>query len=210
MSEVITLAKEYNTERKPNESLIKWYRRLAKTADQRLVRLESYKYDKHFKNIEKWAYKKAIDSIHSWSGERATRFNTAPPKDDEKLLAKINEIRNFIEMKTSTKAGIIRTYDKMAKTTNEKYGTSFTWEDLATYYESETNKKWSELFGSDTALRIIGIIQKNKDLLSKEITEATLNNLKIDADTDAERELLREQLKIAINSNDVDINDFIS
>lgn len=204
------MAKEYITEQKPNETLVQWYRRLAKTADQRLVRLESYKYDKHFNNIEKWAYKKAIDSIHSWSGETATRFNTAPPKDDAKLLAKINEIRNFIEMKTSTKAGIVQTYVKMANTVNKDYGTSFTWEELATYYETATNTKWSNLFGSDTALRVIGIIQKNKKQLSQEITDATINNLKIDADTDAERELLREQVRIALNSNEVDIDDFIS
>ena len=61
------------------DDLVKVYRTLAKSADQRLVRLESYSHDAGFENIKKWAYANAMHDIKAFSGPDAERFNTAPP-----------------------------------------------------------------------------------------------------------------------------------
>lgn len=167
----------YSTEQKAGESLEKWYRRLAKTADQRLVRLESYAHDTHFNSIKRWAYNVAKNDVKRWSGASdQPRFNTKPPENAEDLLAKISDIRKFLEMKTSTKAGVKAFYVQRAKTINKNYGTSFSWEQLANYYESGLNKVWDDKFGSKTALKMIGKIQKNNKKKIKDI-EADANRV---------------------------------
>ena len=56
--------------------LEKEYHRLAKRADQRLVRLEGYRHDKGYESITSYAYATAQKAIKEWSGDKATRFNT--------------------------------------------------------------------------------------------------------------------------------------
>lgn len=168
--------------------LLKEYRALAKKADQRLVRLEAYKHDAGFKTATEWAYKRAQKDINQWNYARAVeivkkdypnisaaerakkindimaksgkRFNTAPPGNVTQLQAKINDIKTFLEKPTSTKRGIINVYKKKADSLNKNYGTDFTWEDLAKYYLTGTNDKLDSKFGSKTALKTIGVIQK--------------------------------------------------
>lgn len=172
----------YNTDQKPGESVEHWYRRLAKTADQRLVRLESYSHDEYFSTATQWAYAKAQKDIGKWSGPEATRFNTNPPKNNEDMIAKINDMRSFLEAPSSTKKGIIDIYKKRADTfnkgrINEKgekkggFGTEFTWQDIAQYYESGLAQKWTDKFGSETALKTIAVIQKNRKKIAKAIKQ---------------------------------------
>ena len=54
------MAKAYNMEMKPGESLEKYYRRLAKVADQRLIRLEELSGVEGYGNAKQWAYKRAM------------------------------------------------------------------------------------------------------------------------------------------------------
>lgn len=142
------------------DDLLKEYRRLAKKADQRLVRLEAYQHDKGFKTATKWAYSTAMKDIKRYSGPNARRFNTKPPENINTLKAKIQDIRSFIDSPSSTKKGIVSVYKKKADTINKKYGTKFTWEDLANYYLSGTAEKLDSKYGSKTALESIGEIQK--------------------------------------------------
>ncbi|MBO5853308.1 MAG: hypothetical protein J6Q61_01065 [Bacteroidales bacterium] len=171
--------KTYSTMQKSNESLQKWYRRLAKAADQRLVRLEGLAHESGYKDIKEWAYKKAMLNIKRWSGKGADRFNTKPPEDPEKLLAKIKDIQEFLESKTSSKSGIVSFYNKRTKTINKKYGLSFTWQDYANYYESGMNVLWDEIFGSKTALKTIGVIQQNEQQIIAAIKEAKEKHIKV-------------------------------
>ena len=206
----------YNTEQRDGESLESWYRRLAKTADQRLVRLESYQHDLYYKTATEWAYSKAQRDIKRWSGENASRFNTAPPEDPEKLIAKINDIRAFIDSPTSTKQGITNVYKKKADTVNENYQTNFTWEDLAKYYDSGIYKVLDALFGSKTALKIMykmiklskdvskeakkegKPIPKGKDMV-EEIKQASEQHAKVS------NNLLDQEVERALNTEDIDI-----
>ena len=86
-------------DQKPTESLEQYYHRLAKTADQRLVRLERYKDDPYYKTAKLWAYRRAQRDIMTWQKgaqmPEKLRFNIAPPKGTEDLLAKINAIKTF-------------------------------------------------------------------------------------------------------------------
>lgn len=149
----------YNVEQKPGESVESYYRRLAKVADQRLVRLERLAQEEGYKGSSKWAYNRAIKDIQKWSGESAKRFNTAPPADAGQLRAKINDIKSFIGAKTSTKSGITKVYKKRADTYNRKYGTDFSWEDLANYYDRKLNERFEKEADSDVINKAISVIR---------------------------------------------------
>lgn len=111
------------------------YRKLAKRADQRLVRLEGYRHDKGFKGITEYAYKTAMRDIASYSGKGAKRFNTKAPATDAELKRKIADIKKFLAAKSSTKKGVLDTYKKRADSLNKSMGTNFTWQEWANYWE---------------------------------------------------------------------------
>lgn len=170
-------------------ALVKEYRKLAKRADQRLVRLERYAEQPKYSNITQFAYKKAMRDIRSWSGENATRFNTKPPSHISKLQAKIADINAFLRSASSslkpTKdnaiyrdgvlvgGGIDLTYQKRADTLNQRYGTNVTWENVGSIFESQLYRKLIKKYGSQASksiVRDIGKLQQNE----KEI-KAALN-----------------------------------
>lgn len=149
---------QYNTDMRPGESLEQYYRRLAKVADQRLVRLEKLADVPNYEGAYKWSYNRAMKDISRWG--QGSRFNTKPPENTNQLKAKINDIRAFLESPTSTKQGITQVYKKRADTLNKTYGTNFTWEDMAKYYGQSKNASLDAKYGSKTVAMAIGIIQK--------------------------------------------------
>ena len=161
----------YDVNQKPGESLERYYRRLAKTADQRLVRLQAYSHDKEYGSILQLSYKTAMRDIRKWSGPEALRFNTKMPEGDELIIAKINDIKKFLQSTTSTKQGA-QSFKKAVETVNQKYGTTFTWRQYYKFYTSELYKSWDEKFGSKTALETIAAIQKNKKKVMDAIESA--------------------------------------
>ena len=155
---------------------VKEYRKLAKRADQRLVRLERYATQPKYANITQFAYAKAMRDIRSWSGDNAKRFNTKPPKNLNSLMAKINDIKSFLQSASSsikpTKdnaiyndkgqlvgGGIDLTYQKRAQTLNSLYGTNVSWENIGELFESTLYRKLAKKYESKTAVRIIGQLQ---------------------------------------------------
>lgn len=122
------------------DQLLKEYRRLAKRADQRMVRLEGYRHDKGMSNILSYAYSTAQKAIRHWSGEKAMRFNTAPPKTEQGLIQKIADINAFLNAPTSTKKGILDVYKKRAEAVNKTfYGDDkkkyLTWQEWANFWD---------------------------------------------------------------------------
>ena len=173
------MARAYNIEQKENESDLQYYKRLAKAADQRLVRLEQLAAsgEDRFKNVEKYAYQSAIRDIQSYPGaENFTRFNTKPPAARQLFREKIADMRRFLSAPTSTKSGIINVYQKRVNTLNKKYGTSFTWQQFADFMDSDEGRKIFGDYGSDTAFRAIGKVQAWKE---KELTDKIKSNKKI-------------------------------
>lgn len=219
----------YNIDQKPGETLQQYYRRLAKTADQRLVRLESYEHDKYFKPATQWAYSKAQKDIQKWLAQdhykivevnvpgqgtvlkkqldipanKMLRFNTKPPKGEEQLLAKINDIKSFLQSPTSTKQGIINVYKKRADTLNRKYGTQFTWQSLAKYYESGQAEAWDAKFGSKTALKTIAQLQKQDNKVKEAIKKAEAKDIRVD------NSVLQKTVDMALADNNLNIKDLL-
>lgn len=153
------------------DDLVKVYRTLAKSADQRLVRLESYSHDAGFENIKKWAYANAMHDIKAFSGPNAERFNTAPPATKRALVAKINSIKTFLEAPTSTKKGTLDVYKKRVASLNENNGTDFTWEDVGTFFESALYEKMDSKFTSDVIVAAVAEVQAHKDEIIKALKD---------------------------------------
>ena len=141
-------------------ALLKQYRTLAKRADQRLVRLEKQSQVAGYEAITQFAYARAARDIKTWGGNTKgkPRFNTKAPNNTLSLQAKIADIQQFLNAPSSTVGQINRIYAKGAKTTNERYGTDFTWQDLAIYYET-VQSKHNEKYGSKTLIKALAIIK---------------------------------------------------
>lgn len=162
------------------EELVKEYRKLAKRADQRLVRLEALSRNSKYENVLKYAYRVAVKNIESYgSVKNRPRFNTKPPENSNTLQAKINDIKHFLESVSSTKKGIVSTYEKRADTINKNMGLKgddkFTWQELADFFQSKSYEKLESSFGSKTVFDTIGKIKKNLP----DIAKAIKNNQKI-------------------------------
>ena len=170
------------------KELEKIYRTLAKAADQRLVRLEAYQHDKGFKPATEWAYARAQRDIQAWSGAEANRFNTAPPASKVDLVAKINDIKHFLQSPTSTKQGIIDVYAKRAASLNEtmrakdKNWKDLTWKDLAQYFDSALHEKLDKQYGSKTMFKAINRIKQKEKEIAKDIKEKKDIHEKVSAD----------------------------
>ena len=172
-------------ERVPREVIEKEYYRLAKKADARLRALEGYKYDKHYAPATQWAYAKAMRDIEKWSGEGKKRFNTKAPESYQSLIAKRNDIAMFLAMPTSTKRGITAIYEERVKTVNQRYGTNFTWQQFATFVESDGFRRLADKLGSKTLMYALGKLEVNNmdDLIEKAnkmvVRDENLKNLSV-------------------------------
>lgn len=139
--------------------LLKEYRKLAKRADQRLVRLESYSHQAGLRGAKTYAYRKAINSIESWGGTK--RFNTKPPKSERDLAEKINDIKMFLEAPTSTARGIRQINVKRTQSLNETLGTDYTVDELTKFFDvGGFGNTLMENFGYRTALTVGKIVLK--------------------------------------------------
>ena len=210
------MAQQYMLDQKPTESLQQYYRRLAKTADQRLVRLEKASQQEFYKPATQWAYAKAQRDIKKWlpAGQEAPevlRFNTKipgidklkPEQANEKLIAKINDIKSFLSAPSSTKQGITNVYKKRADTLNARYGTQFTWKQMAKYYESGQAALWDAKYGSKTALHTIAYIQKHRDEIKAAIEQADKTNIVISG-TDG---VIKKRIIKMLQNNELQLSD---
>ena len=158
------------------EELVKEYRKLAKRADQRLVRLEALSRSSKYENVLKYAYRVASKNIERYGYvKNRPRFNTKPPENSNTLQAKINDIKHFLESVSSTKRGIVSVYEKRAKKLNKnmklKGDDKFTWQELADFFQSNSYEKLASSFGSKTVFDTIGKIKKNLPEIAKAIKE---------------------------------------
>ena len=162
--------------------LVKEYRKLAKRADQRLVRLEKLSTQKDFKQVKQWAYKNAVTDALEWGASvNKPRFNIAPPKSTISLKAKIQDIKNFLEKPTSTRSGIIDVYEKKAQTLNEKYkdyGLNLNWSDVGTFFQSNLYKKLSKKYSSGTVIKAIATIKQNEDTVIQDFNQHKASHIK--------------------------------
>lgn len=205
--------RSYNLDYKPGESDLEYYRRLAKAADQRLLRLEQLagkvegvKGTPGYEKATMYAYDRAMRDLEIYGGGK--RFNTKPPlnKDgtiDNRLLhEKMADMRAFLSSVTSTKSGITQVYEQRAKTFNEQFGTSYTWMDLADFYQSGDADKALKNASSGTVQKSIGIIQHALKQAEKELKD----NKKITLDKVNKDKLAYSKSIELLKSNDLDLS----
>ena len=159
------------------------YNKLAKKADRRMRELERFSRYEEFKPVLNYAYRIAKRDIESWTPpedkDRSPRWQRNAPADTRTLQAKIRDIEKFLSKKTSTITGVKEVYIKRTNTINKKYGTDFTWQQLANYFESGFAEKSNEKYGSKTTLKAIGVIQKNKKDALDIIKNQSENNIQV-------------------------------
>lgn len=158
------------------------YRKLAKRADQRLVRLEKAGSGQGYADPKAWAYAAAVRAIEHYSGpSKKPRFNRGMPDSDKLLRMKIKDIKSFLNMPTSTKSGIKSIASKRTKTMNTKYGIDLTSAQWAQVWESGLGDKLIAKFGSKTAFKQLANIRIRGNTLSslaKQIKNAARDTTK--------------------------------
>ena len=162
-----------NLEYKEGETDTQYFKRLAKMADQRLVRLEEIEglrgkaSDSKYAGAYKYAYNRALEMMD----EGQIRFNQNIPKPGTfEWRERINEIQRFLKSPTSSKSGI-NMIQKATATINANNGTNFTWTEFASFIESGDFDKLKETYGSDVILKAIGKIQAAQDKIKKGLEE---------------------------------------
>lgn len=199
---------------KSYEQLLPIYRKLAKRADQRLVRLE--KYGESRPAVMDWAYKKAAyEATLYGSTKQKPRFNIKPPETEQQLRRKIAAMQNFLEMKSSTKAGIKEIDKRRLDSLNEAFGKMDPdfgdiplnkWLEL---HESGAFKRLDDKYGFYTTMEAIGTIQKDKDKIRDLMQQAEDENitLKEKIKEDGSYDIaLRDAINAVLTMEGVDIN----
>lgn len=150
------------------------YRKNAKLANSRLAALE-----KRGGGILRFSYAGATHDTQALFGTNrfSYKISAMKPEDvDLKQLSMYNtSAKNFLEDTTSTYKGFSETAQKRADTINKrfgKYGVNVTPEQIQQLFEDEYFKKLADAYGSTTALRMIGKLQKNADDLKDMIEKA--------------------------------------
>ena len=179
------MARKYDTSIREGESIEHYYTRLAKVADQRLVRLEQASQQENFEGVLEYAYKRAMKALDVWGGNR---FNTKMPEAVNLRNEKIADMIHFIDAPTSTKQGITSIYKKRAQTMKEKYGIDMTWQQMGKVMEAYSDTASA---GSPTKVKAMGVISQIK---KEGIDEALKKNqnLKDDLVIDMAKKMLED------------------
>lgn len=183
------------------EAVSKESRKLAKRANQRLVRLEHYSEREGLSEILKFAYAKAQEYIqHNLGGKRyKEHVKLYDISDGTKQLSgealykanvmiqrqRIKAMTEFLESESSTlgqaragkkTAGIKKIFDQRTKTINqkylEKYGLKLSENDLKKFFDSKKQAKLEKIVGSGRMFVVAAVIKKmNIGTSRKELEE---------------------------------------
>lgn len=173
-------ARSYDFTMREGESPESYYKRLAKAADQRLLRIERLAGTEGYKEIKGFSYARAIEDIQIYV-PGATRFNTKMVVDkdtglvDQRILKeRTMSVIDFLSAPTSTKYGIDTNFKNSIETINKNFHTGFTWEDAAAFFIKEQHTGlFKQVKDSGLTLRAIGKIRSMEDSLGKGILKNT-------------------------------------
>ena len=171
------------------------------SANAKLLNLEKLSKKEDFKGVEHFAYTKAMKSIKSIRGEGYKRFNI--PTNTHKLEKTLREVDKFLDMPTSTKAGIVELYEKNAAQLNEMFGTEYGWPEMANFLEAA---KWDDLknsFDSKTAVKIIKGLYEHRDLKPEEIDLMLKNHQVIFSDDEVDNDVINTFVSTNIDWNEL-------
>lgn len=159
------------------ESNRAYYIRLAKQADQRLVRLEKLSEQKEYEAVTSYAYRTAMNNLKNYGQKRfnAKVPDTTTEKGAYLFREKLAAVKEFLRSPSSGKSGIKNIYEDRVDVINSRYETVFDWQDMADFFNSGyAAKLFNELKASKTVMKAIGVIQKNLNQI-KEGTDENLN-----------------------------------
>lgn len=154
------------------ENLKAEHKRLAKKADRKLRNLEKYAADHDRPDVLAYAYRKAIDDIQRYN-PGAARFDRKAPEIKRILKEKINDIARFLDMPTSTAAGVNKVYKQRTDSFNKHWGTNYTSEELGRLFEDGHIRNLDAKFGYGNAFVEIGLLQKKSDKIVEHIKRTT-------------------------------------
>lgn len=193
---------------KEYQKLKKEYVKLAKRADQRLVRLE-----RRFKTapeLEGMAYKRAVFDIFKLTGIGGMpRFNRAIPKDLKHLRRALKNVERFLGAVTSTWQGFKRKdVQKRVDTLNQKYNTNYSAEDLQRLGSSGLIDRFKNKGGSETGMKALGFVQRKKEDLKRLVDKARKQHKKL-RDYKEYRELTKDNDTLVNKIIDSEVRSFI-
>lgn len=188
-------------------------RKLAKRANQRMVRLERYAQEKRYQGATEFAYdiaQKQIKALYGKQGEKlryTEKQKLVSVSDGTKdlsgadlyrqnvymLRAKIRSMEEFLESESSTKTGLKKVYDKRAHTisTAKKFGLadqglSLSADDLQRFFESKKQSKLAKMVGSLNMFVVAAVMKENKLASNKrDLTKFLKENIDLTALKDA-------------------------
>lgn len=166
-----------------------FYKKIAKAADNRLRRLEELSRDPKYKEVTEWSYKVAQKDIRDMFGSDARRFNKKLPANLNTVYKDINRVLNFLNAPTSTKKQIDEIFVKRANTIKDKYGVDMSWSKTATVFDTVLWKKTGARKASATALKAIGVIQKNKAQIKRALKENKPISIILPSDKDGKKDI---------------------
>lgn len=148
------------------DNLLKEFKKMAKRADQRLVRIEQAG------KTNVGAYRGAMRRISQFS-PGGTRFNIKPPKDVRQLRSRINAVKEFLSTQTSTAKGRKALASQVRAKIKDKYGLDLkSDEEVEALFEGELWSQLNQRFGgSDTVIMILATVQQSDE----NVKEAILN-----------------------------------
>lgn len=185
------------------------YRKLAKRANQRLVRLERYA-EEGSKEAKRYAYAQAQSSIAGFRGEQYRRWSESGKGyniEDIKLMT--SDIQSFLSKSTSTRSGFSDVNRRRTASLNQTLDTNFTPSEFEKF--TEMGGLYDRLlteFGYRTAFeagsRIMSNITERQKKLSKaqvlkSLEQITLSDLDItEEDAKAKiKKLMRQKGRIS-------------
>jgi len=168
---------------KTKAGILSDYAKMTRLANDRLRAIEQARSTDGLKGITQYAYKRAV---HDLAG--ATRFPSAKKIEDMNynyVTKKLQDLRQFLKAESSTKRGIQAIYKRNAAAFNKKYGTNYSTSELAKFFDKNTGlyekiKKDHPEYGSETIMKAIAQIEKNRDDILESLEEENRNHLEVD------------------------------
>lgn len=145
------------------------YKKLAKVADERLRALErlSKQNNPMYSGIKQYAYKRAQSDLGRWANRRRVdatkplRFDVKVSSQKE-LEIRLADVKRFLLSETSTLRGVKALYKNQGKKFREEYGVNLSPSQIVNYFATSRADKYDAMYGSKTALKALGYIQKTK------------------------------------------------
>lgn len=145
------------------------YRLEVQRINKQLYRLEKH-YEETGENIYATAYVGAMRDIKAFFGDQK-RFSKSMPVTVREYQKIINAINRFYAKPSATLTGMQNVYGKRAKTWSRKMGADITADQMRNVFESGLYKELTDAFGSSTALKKLGFIQRQRERILKQLAE---------------------------------------